>query len=137
MSAHVSHYDTLGVSRDADAATLKKAYRRLAMKHHPDKNKGDTEAAERFQHISAAYDVLADPKKRAVYDAHGEEGLQQFEGDQNSPHMNQGDLFSQMFGGGAGHPFGETRRCSHQDPSSPPCLPHRSDCEPRDALHGR
>jgi DnaJ-class molecular chaperone len=100
-----THYDALGVPLDADATTLKKAYRRLAMKHHPDKNGGDPEAAERFQQISLAYEVLSDPQKRSIYDAHGDEGLQQYEGEQNSPHMDPSDMFSQMFGGGMGNPF--------------------------------
>ncbi|KAH0787677.1 dnaJ subfamily B member 1-like [Histomonas meleagridis] len=69
-------YAILGVPRNADATTLKKAYRKLAMKWHPDKNINNQEQAQaKFQEISEAYDVLSDPKKREIYDKYGEEGL--------------------------------------------------------------
>lgn len=62
------HYKVLGVSKDADQATIKKAYRALAKDLHPDKNPGDTKVEGRFKEVSAAYDVLGDPKRRAEYD---------------------------------------------------------------------
>ena len=65
------YYRLLGVNRDADAEEIKKAYRKLARKFHPDVNPGDKHAEERFKKISEAYDVLSDPKKREVYDAYG------------------------------------------------------------------
>jgi DnaJ-class molecular chaperone len=69
-------YAILGVPRNADAAALKKAYRKLAMKWHPDKNPNNVaEAQAKFQDISEAYDVLNDPKKRQLFDQYGEEGL--------------------------------------------------------------
>jgi molecular chaperone DnaJ len=68
-------YAALGVARDASDDDIKSAYRKLARKHHPDLNPGDSEAEERFKRISAAFDVLGDPKKRATYDEFGEEGL--------------------------------------------------------------
>eukprot|EP00184_Porphyridium_aerugineum_P000200 CAMPEP_0184695690 /NCGR_PEP_ID=MMETSP0313-20130426/3253_1 /TAXON_ID=2792 /ORGANISM="Porphyridium aerugineum, Strain SAG 1380-2" /LENGTH=361 /DNA_ID=CAMNT_0027154199 /DNA_START=169 /DNA_END=1254 /DNA_ORIENTATION=+ len=69
-------YSLLGVSRDADEDTLKKAYRKLAMKYHPDRNPDDPETAnQRFRDISHAYQVLSDKKKREVYDRYGEEGI--------------------------------------------------------------
>lgn len=68
-------YEVLGVSRDADEATLKKAYRRLAMEHHPDRNNGDREAEARFKELTEAYEVLRDPEKRALYDRYGEAGI--------------------------------------------------------------
>ena len=61
-------YAVLGVSKDASAAEIKKAYRKLAQKHHPDANKGDKAAEERFKEVGQAYGVLSDPKKRAEYD---------------------------------------------------------------------
>lgn len=69
------YYETLGISRDAELDDVKKAYRRLAMEHHPDRNKGSKEAEERFKSITEAYEVLRDPEKRARFDRYGEEGL--------------------------------------------------------------
>lgn len=64
-------YDVLGVSRTASADEIKKAYRKLAMKHHPDKNKGDKASEAKFKEVSAAYEVLSDEKKRKNYDTFG------------------------------------------------------------------
>ena len=68
------YYKTLGVSRSATDEELKKAYRKLALKYHPDKNKSP-EAEEKFKAIGEAYDVLSDSNKRQIYDQYGEEGL--------------------------------------------------------------
>ena len=64
-------YDVLGVKKDASQDEIKKAYRKLAMKHHPDKNKGDKASEAKFKEIFAAYETLSDPKKRQQYDAFG------------------------------------------------------------------
>lgn len=98
-------YAILGVSRDASKNQIKRAYRKLAMKWHPDKNKEDPKAQERFQDLSSAYEVLADDEKRKVYDRHGEEGLK---------NMQQGggdgfDPFSSFFGGFGFHFEGSQR----------------------------
>eukprot|EP01094_Clydonella_sp_ATCC50884_P019653 TRINITY_DN38_c0_g1_i1.p1 TRINITY_DN38_c0_g1~~TRINITY_DN38_c0_g1_i1.p1 ORF type:complete len:403 (+),score=168.05 TRINITY_DN38_c0_g1_i1:99-1307(+) len=69
-------YEVLGVPRDADERALKKAYRKLAVKYHPDKNPGNEEASNKFKDISHAYDILSDKEKREIYDRYGEEGLQ-------------------------------------------------------------
>ena len=69
------YYDVLGVNRDADDETVKKAYRRLAMKHHPDRNTGDKSSEERFKEAKEAYEVLSDADKRAAYDHYGHAGV--------------------------------------------------------------
>ena len=66
--AEKDFYQVLGVSKDASDSDIKKAYRKLAVQYHPDKNPGNKEAEERFKEISAAFDVLKDPNKRAKYD---------------------------------------------------------------------
>jgi len=69
------YYDVLGVPRNADEATLKRAYRKLAMQYHPDRNNGDRTAEAKFKELTEAYEVLRDPEKRAIYDRYGEDGL--------------------------------------------------------------
>ncbi|MDZ7331847.1 MAG: molecular chaperone DnaJ [candidate division KSB1 bacterium] len=69
------YYQILGVSRDADANEIKKAYRKLALQYHPDRNAGDKQAEEKFKEVSEAYEVLKDPEKRRRYDQYGESGL--------------------------------------------------------------
>ena len=95
-----TYYNVLGVEKNADEQQLKKAYRKLAMKYHPDKNQGNKDAAEQFKRISQAYDTLSDPEKRSVYDKYGEEGVQQMEG--GSQPVDPTDIFAQMFGGDVG-----------------------------------
>src|SRR5690606_26919278 len=99
------YYDILGVSKNADAAEIKSAYRKLAIKYHPDKNPGDNEAEEMFKEAAEAYEVLSDPEKRQRYDQFGHAGnsASGFGGGG----MNMDDIFSQfgdIFGGG-GNPF--------------------------------
>ncbi len=69
------YYEILGVSRDADEDTIKKNYRKLALKYHPDRNPGDKEAEEKFKEAAEAYEVLRDSEKRRIYDLYGHEGL--------------------------------------------------------------
>lgn len=99
------YYDILGVSKTASADELKKAYRALAMKHHPDRNPGNKEAEDKFKEAAEAYEVLSDAKKRANYDQFGHAGAQQggFGGqhqysDVNDIFENFGDIFGSMFG---------------------------------------
>jgi DnaJ-class molecular chaperone len=72
MAAKQDYYEILGIKRDAKPEEIKKAYRRLARKYHPDVNPGDKAAEERFKAMSEAHDVLSDPKKRQVYDRFGQ-----------------------------------------------------------------
>ncbi|NJM09704.1 MAG: DnaJ domain-containing protein [Bdellovibrionaceae bacterium] len=75
--ANKDYYSVLGVSRQASPDEIKKAYRKLAMKFHPDKNPGDKSAEDRFKEATEAYDVLSDPKKKQMYDQFGHAGPQQ------------------------------------------------------------
>ena len=106
------YYEVLGVSRNADAAAIKKAYRKLAKKYHPDSNEGNATAAERFKEVNEAYDVLSDEKKRKLYDQFGhaafEEGAGNYGGAQGSP-------FGSGFGGSQGNPFGGGFQGSYSD----------------------
>src|SRR6476660_10182724 len=71
MAAKRDYYEVLGVARGASVEEIKKAYRKLAIQHHPDKNPGDKKAEERFKELSEAYEVLSDPQKRQMYDQFG------------------------------------------------------------------
>lgn len=97
MVKDTKYYDALGVSPSASESELKKAYRKLALKYHPDKN---PDAGDKFKEISHAYEVLSDPKRRDIYDRFGEEGLQG--GGMGADPMSAEDLFASFFGGGGG-----------------------------------
>ena len=100
------YYEILGVTKNADATEIKKAYRRLAMKHHPDRNKDDPGAEEKFKEAKEAYDVLKDGDKRAAYDKFGHDGVRGGPaGGGFSPEGFGdifGDVFGDIFGGGGG-----------------------------------
>jgi molecular chaperone DnaJ len=98
------YYEVLGISRNASESELKKAYRQLALKFHPDKNDGDPEAEEKFKEAAEAYEVLKDANKRQTYDQFGHEGLKKsgFSGPQGFEDIfsSFGDIFGDFFGGG-------------------------------------
>ncbi|MDD2710217.1 MAG: molecular chaperone DnaJ [Verrucomicrobiae bacterium] len=98
------YYELLGVSRQASADEIKKAYRKMALKYHPDRNQGDKAAEEKFKQISEAYDVLSDPDKRAAYDrfGHAAFGPGSRGGGPGGAFHDPFDLFRQVFGGGGG-----------------------------------
>lgn len=100
------YYEVLGVEKNATEAELKKAYRRMAMKYHPDRNKDDPEAAEeQFKEVKEAYEVLSDAQKRAAYDQFGHAGVDQSMGGGGPGAGGFGDIFDSVFGdifGGAG-----------------------------------
>src|SRR5260370_9990772 len=96
------YYEVLGVTREADDEEIKRAYRRLAMEHHPDRNVGDPESEQKFKEAAEAYEVLRDPEKRQRYDRYGHAGLEGL----GVPHFDTaqsvfdvfGDLFGDLFG---------------------------------------
>ncbi|WP_026329866.1 molecular chaperone DnaJ [Thioalkalivibrio sp. ALE12] len=102
------YYEVLGVAKDASAADIKKAFRRLAMKYHPDRNPGDEEAEAKFKEARAAYDVLSDDQKRAAYDRYGHAGVDGsgggFGGGAGASNFSDifEDIFGDIFGGGGG-----------------------------------
>jgi molecular chaperone DnaJ len=109
------YYDILGVEKSADEVELKKAYRKKAMKYHPDRNSGDKESEEKFKEINEAYEVLSDHEKRNMYDQFGHAGVnQQGGGGFNGGGFGGGfeDIINEMFGGG----FGGSSRSSRNRP---------------------
>jgi molecular chaperone DnaJ len=111
-------YSVLGVNRSSSPEEIKKAYRKLALQFHPDKNPGDKKAEEKFKELSEAYDVLSDPKKRDLYDQFGHSGSQGFGGGGGpfggaggfgGSGANQGDPFQDIFGDVFGDIFGAGR----------------------------
>jgi molecular chaperone DnaJ len=106
MTTQRDYYEILGVGRDADQAQIKASYRKLALKYHPDRNRGDKKAEEKFKEAAEAYEVLRDPQKRSIYDQYGHEGLQGtgFSGFRGFEDIfsSFGDIFEDFFGFGTG-----------------------------------
>ncbi|MFS4460606.1 molecular chaperone DnaJ [Bdellovibrio sp. HCB2-146] len=105
--AQRDYYEILGVARDAEQDAIKKAYRKLAMQYHPDKNPGNKEAEEKFKEAAGAYEILSDPQKRAQYDRFGHDAFRGGGGgggyqDVEDIFANFGDIFGDFFGGGMG-----------------------------------
>jgi len=99
MSTKRDYYEVLGVAKNATDAELKKAYRRLAMKHHPDRNPDDKQAEEQFKEAKEAYDILSDERKRSAYDQFGHAGVDPgMGGGQHAGAAGFGDIFDSVFG---------------------------------------
>ena len=101
------YYEVLGVGNQVNESDLKKAYRKLAMEHHPDRNPDDPASEEKFKQLSEAYAVLSDPQKRSAYDQFGHAGLAGAGGVPDFGDLGGfadvfGDLFGDLFGGGRG-----------------------------------
>ena len=105
MSEKRDYYEVLGLSKSASAQEIKKAYRKLALKYHPDKNEGDTAAEDKFKEAAEAYEILSNPEKKGRYDQHGHAGMGGAGGFGGGGGMDMDDIFSQfgdIFGGGFG-----------------------------------
>jgi len=131
MSNQKDYYEVLGVKKNASNTELKRAYRRLAMKYHPDKNPGDTEAEEKFKEANQAYEILSDSKKRAAYDQFGHSGV-----DTSYSSFNSGNTFNEVFGDIFGDIFNEhshSRKRSYQKGSD---LKYTIQINLEEAIHG-
>jgi len=105
MAVEVDYYEILELRRDCSSSEIKKAYRKLALKYHPDRNQGDKEAEEKFKLVNEAYQVLSDESKRSIYDRYGKAGLEGGGGFSRGGGMNMDDLndiFESVFGAGFG-----------------------------------
>jgi molecular chaperone DnaJ len=112
MSQKRDYYEVLGVSKSADESEIKKAYRKLALQYHPDKNPDNAAAEEKFKEAAAAYEVLSNAEKKSQYDRFGHAGMGQGGFGGGGGGMNMDDIFSQfgdVFGGGFGGSFGGSR----------------------------
>lgn len=108
MAAKRDYYEVLGVAKDASSKDIASAYRKLAMKYHPDRNAGDPSVADKFKECAEAYEVLSDPEKRERYDRYGHAGV-----DSQAGHYTDVqdifEAFGDLFGGGFGDLFGQRR----------------------------
>ena len=138
-------YETLGVSKTATAEEIKKAYRKLAVKYHPDKNPGNKEAEEKFKEVSAAYETLSNPDKRRQYDQFGHEAYTRGGGGGGAGGFNYQqaqDIFNQFFGGGGGGGsifedlFGGGRRADPNGPRRGEDLRYDLTIDFEDAMYG-
>ena len=121
MADKRDYYEVLGVDKNADDATIKKAYRKMAKQYHPDLNPGDKSAEAKFKEVNEAYEVLSDSEKKARYDQFGHAGVDPnfsgagggFGGGFSGDFGDIGDIFSSIFGGGFG---GGARRANPNAP---------------------
>lgn len=136
----LDYYKVLGVEHDASLTDIKNAYRRLAMKYHPDKSKGDKENEKHFKEINEAFSVLGDKEKREKYDAFGHQGINgggpggQWSGD-FSNFSDLGGIFESVFGGGQ-NPFGQAFRSRERRQSRTPDMQYKIDIPFEEAYDG-
>ena len=93
------YYEVLGVDRNVSQSDLKKAFKRLAIKYHPDKNPGNKEAEDKFKEAAEAYEILSDPSKRTTYDQFGHQGVNSSFGQSGFRNVDINDIFNNIFGG--------------------------------------
>jgi len=140
MAEKRDYYDILGVSRDASIDEMKKAYRELALKYHPDRNPGNKEAEERFKELTEAYEVLSDPEKRAIYDRHGHAGFgpQGFDWQQDFSRvrMDFSDIFGDVFSSFFSDLFGASAQATRSGRTRGSDLEYRISIPLRDAAAG-
>ena len=132
MTEKRDYYEILNVPRDADEDEIKKAYRKLAIKFHPDKNPGNQEAENKFKEATEAYEVLRTPEKRQLYDRFGHAGLEGGGSDFGGFGVNLDDIFGDIFGDLLGG-FGGTQRTSKRGRS----LQYNLEVSLEDVIHGR
>ena len=141
------YYEVLGVSKTATDAEIKKAYRKLAMKYHPDYNPGDKDAEEKFKEVNEANEVLSDPKKRQLYDQYGFAGVDPNYAAQNGggpggfggfggDGVDLGDIFGDIFGGGFGGFGGSSRQANPNAPRKGQDIRVRITLSFDEAVHG-
>ena len=144
------YYEVLGVSKTATDAEIKKAYRKLAMKYHPDYNPGDKDAEEKFKEVNEANEVLSDPKKRQLYDQYGFAGVDPSYAAQNgggpgaggfggfggADGVDLGDIFGDIFGGGFGGFGGSSRQANPNAPRKGQDIRVRITLSFDEAVHG-
>lgn len=135
------YYEILGVQRNADQETIKKAFRKMALQYHPDKNPGDKQAEEKFKQAAAAYEVLSDEKKRAQYDRFGHAGVNGGQGfggagftDMNDIFSHFSDIFGDFFGGGGPQRGRQQRR--HDAPRRGADLRYMCDLSLEEVIRG-
>jgi len=127
------YYEVLGVSKDSQASDIKKAYRRMAMKYHPDRNEGDAKSEEKFKEVQEAYDILSDTEKRPRYDQYGHAGVDPQAGGGGAGPGDFGDIFGDVFGDIFGGGRGGGRRQSSRGSD----LRYTLDIELEDAVRGK
>ena len=129
-----SYYDILGVARDADEKTLKSAFRKKAMEHHPDRNPGCKLSEGKFKEVSEAWEVLSDPQKRSVYDRFGKQGLN---GGGGGPQGRPEDVFRDVFGDMFSELFGGRGQQQRGGPARGPDLRYDYEITLEEAFRGK